>query len=44
METERLIRCNGIRFGINSEKPKHIGFKELRNEIHTAWDNLIQGV
>ena len=44
METERLFAGDGLRFGYYFEKPKYTGFKEWRNEIQTAWDNLIQGV
>ncbi len=43
METERLFECNGLRFGYYDEKPKPTGNNEWRNDIHTAWDNLIQG-
>jgi hypothetical protein len=42
METERLLECKGLRFGIYSEKPKHTVNDFWRNDIHTAGDNLIQ--
>jgi len=43
METERLLGGSWLRFGNYGEKPKYTGYKELRNEIHTEGDNLIQG-
>jgi hypothetical protein len=36
METERLFECDGLRFGFYSVKPKYTGYKEWRNNIHTA--------
>ena len=44
METERLLEWDGLRFGFYSEKGKHTGNHEWRNDIHIAWDILIQGV
>lgn len=43
MKTERLFECNGLRFGFHSEKGKHTVNHEGRNEIQTAWNNLMQG-
>jgi hypothetical protein len=43
MEIERLFGCNGVRFGYYSVKPKHTVNDLWRNDIHIAWDNLIQG-
>jgi hypothetical protein len=43
METERLLECDEVRFGFYTEKPKHTVNDLWRNDIHIAWDNLIQG-